>query len=505
MEIVNEIFGLNEFVWVGTFIAAFLLKLSKRGNSFLVLALVVLGLSNFVYTLVNWGVLHYSLIDEFYSILNLLPVAASILFVFGAFTLVRGSSPTGIGNGLMQDARGVSLATLFIPRNDTNTYSRAEVLRDDACARLAERAKSAGLEIIEQRSQAHSPNVWFRLDYLLASPSPDLSLSASVAVDIERFDFHRFEHTFTVTAQVGARTKKISGVIALDDATIDRIHEYILSPVKKLRLTNRVRQWPWQFWRPQNKVRRLQRDWISIGLILLALSVLMIPIAGFFMMAGVFIWLFFRARRRQTYVLTSGKPLTDPRSLRWMDSWQVSIFGLGGFASIVQQGIMARLRGGGPQGATIGVEKVGYWGTDSWVEREQIVVSHRRAMGFVHVVPYEDVLYVGWESHLNSASWIEEKLAEGIDRVSRFDVVANRVVAGWHRLNEYDVSDSNFLAEWLHEAVKREIRLRMAEQKIDQEIDFTVQRESRTDALATASETQSQAKQPNSKRFKRLG
>lgn len=45
----------------------------------------------------------------------------------------------------------------------------------------------------------------------------------------------------------------------------------------------------------------------------------------------------------------------------------------------------------------------------------------------------------------------------------------------------------------------------MAEQKIDQEIDFTVQRESRTDALATASETQSQAKQPNSKRFKRLG
>lgn len=265
-----------------------------------------------------------------------------------------------------------------------------------------------------------------------------------MAVDIERFDFHRFEHTFTVTAQVGARTKKISGVIALDDATIDRIHEYILSPVKKLRLTNRVRQWPWQFWRPQNKVRRLQRDWISIGLILLALSVLMIPIAGFFMMAGVFIWLFFRARRRQTYVLTSGKPLTDPRSLRWMDSWQVSIFGLGGFASIVQQGIMARLRGGGPQGATIGVEKVGYWGTDSWVEREQIVVSHRRAMGFVHVVPYEDVLYVGWESHLNSASWIEEKLAEGIDRVSRFDVVANRVVAGWHRLNEYDVSDSNF-------------------------------------------------------------
>jgi len=340
---------------------------------------------------------------------------------------------------------------------------------------------------------------------MLSSPSPDLSLPTSVAVDIERFDFHRFEHTFTVTAQVGARIKKIPGVIALDDSAIDRIHEYIIKPGKKLRLKNRVRQLPWQLWRPINKVRRLRRDWVSIGLTLLGILLLAVPIVGVLLMAGVFIWLFLRARRRQIYVLTSGKPVTDPRSLRWMDSWQVSIFGLGGFASAIQQGIINRLSNGGPQGASIKIEKIGYWGTDSWVEREQIVVNHRRAIGFVHVVPYEDELYVAWESHLNSASWIEEKLSSGVDRVSGLDVVANRVVAGWHRLNEYDVSDSNFLAEWINEAVKREIKLRMAEQKIDQEIDFTVQRESRKDALAASSEAPSPAKKPKTKRFKRLG
>jgi len=125
-------------------------------------------------------------------------------------------------------------------------------------------------------------------------------------------------------------------------------------------------------------------------------------------------------------------------------------------------------------------------------------VRHRRAIGFIHVVPYSDVLYVAWECHLNSASWVEQKLAAGVDRVSGLDVVANRVVSGTHRLNEYDVGDSNFLAEWMHEVVKREVKLRIAEAKIDQDVDFTVQRESRKDALATAAST------PAPSRFKRL-
>ncbi len=77
------------------------------------------------------------------------------------------------------------------------------------------------------------------------------------------------------------------------------------------------------------------------------------------------------------------------------------------------------------------------------------MITNRRAIGYVLVVAYGDTLYVGWECHLNSASWVEKQLAKGIDRVSGLTVVANGVVAGWHQLNEYDVSDSNFLAEWM--------------------------------------------------------
>jgi hypothetical protein len=498
MEITTNI------IWIGFFIAAYLVKVSKRGNLLIIFALIGYGLKSFVFTLAQQGMLDYSLFDELYLVLMYMPVVASVLLVVGVIMLVRSGAPTAAGGGLIQDAQGVNLATLFTPRNETNTYSQAEVLRDKACARLVSLANSTGLEIIEQRSQAHSPSVWFRLDYVLPSPSTDLSLTASVAVDIERFDFHRFEHTFTVAVQVGAQVTKLPGVLALDDDAINRIHEHIVTQGKILRIRNRVRQWPWQIWRPRNKVQRLQRDWVSIGLALLAVLLMMIPVVGVILMAGIFLWLFFRSRRRRTYVLTSGKPFTDPRSLRWMDSWQVSIVGLGEFASPVQQGIMTRLRSGGPEGTSIDVEKIGYWGTDRWVEREQIVVRHRRAIGFIHVVSYGDVLYVAWECHLNSSSWVEEKLAAGVDRVSGLDVVANRVVAGWHRLNEYDVSDSNFLGEWMHEEVKREVKLRMAEHKIDEEIDFTVQRESRKDALAASSENQPPARKQKTSTFKRL-
>ncbi len=436
----------------------------------------------------------------------------SIGIIFGVLPLLAGISIFMLAWGdrssrparAMQDTHGVNLATLFTPRNQTNTYSSAERLRDDACPRLVAKAKAAGWEVVEQRSQAHSPSVWFRLDYLLPSPTPDVTLCASVAVDIERFDFHRFEHTFTVTVQVGAEITKIHGLIALDDNAVERVHAHIATPGSKLRLRNCVRLAPWQFWRPRNKVQRLRSDWTQLFWGIVAIALLAVPFVGPLLTVGVFVALGFRKRKRRTYVLTSGKPMSDPRSLRWMDSWQVSIGQLGPQASTVLEGIIKRLNSGGPEGATVGVERIGYWGTDSWLEREQIVVRHRRALGFVHVTGYGDVLYVAWEVHLNSASWVEQTLTSGLDSISKLPVVANRVVAGSFRLNEYDVSDSNFLAEWMHEAVKREVKLRMAEQKVDQEIDFTVQRESRKDALSQAGAAEP-APAAKKDRFKRLG
>ncbi len=54
------------------------------------------------------------------------------------------------------------------------------------------------------------------------------------------------------------------------------------------------------------------------------------------------------------------------------------------------------------------------------------------------------------------------------------------------------------------EAVKREVKLRMAEHKIDQEIDFTVQRESRKEALGSSRASEISREKSKTSRFKRL-
>lgn len=443
------------------------------------------------------------------SVWELLLLLTTIILIIGSFVGFRVIGRSGLLGSRRRPAPTaggpLDLSSLFTPRNETNSFSSAQRIRDEACDLLAAKAREVGWEIIEQRSQVYSANVWFRIDYLLPSDRPDLSLLASVAVDIERFDFHRFEHTCTVTVQVGSRKKTIAGVIALDENAIERIHKYIQRPGKKLKLPNRVRQWPWELWRPRNKITRLRPDWYTIGLSILALVLIMVlPIVGIFLALGILAWLYIRSRKRNTYVLTSGKPLKDPRNLQWMDSWQASIGGLGPVAPVIKDGIISRLRNDAPDDTVVEVETIGYWGTDRWIEREQIAITSRRAIGYVHVVAYGDTLYVAWECYLNMASWVEKKLAVGVDRVSRESVVANGVVSGWHQLNEYDLSDSNFLAEFIHEAVKREVKLRMAEHEIDQEIDFTVQRESRKDALGSAEAGDKPRKTAKTSRFKRL-
>lgn len=488
------------YAWLVYFATAAVLHFSGRANRWIVAAVACIGAEQLLVEMVVNGLVGYEAAVAFDQFKLVLPVAAVVLLFFGLQALPA-SRPL---EASPQASGGEDLRSLFTPRNDTNSFSRADRLRDLACDQLAARARADGWKIVVQRSRPYSPGVWFRIDYQLPSPRADLSLTAAVAVSVERLDFHHYDHTFTVKAQVGKRTQVIRDVIALDEAAVARIHHFIGHPARRLRLANRVRRWPWELWRPRNRVSRVGTDWPAVGAWAGAVVLLAVPVIGLLLAAMPAIWLYLRKRSRQTFVLASGKPLKDPRALHWMDSWQATVAALGPMGGAVRQGIIQRLGSNAPDDCVVETERIGYWGTDQWVEREQIVVTHRRAVGFVYVEPYGPTLYVGWESHLNAASWVEKTLATGVDRDSGLPVVANGVVAGWHRLNEYDVSDANFLAEWLHEAVKRELKLRMAEQKIDQDIDFTVQRESRKEVLERSPGTDGHRKERSTGRFQRI-
>jgi hypothetical protein len=202
--------------------------------------------------------------------------------------------------------------------------------------------------------------------------------------------------------------------------------------------------------------------------------------------------------------LTSGKPRLDPRNLLRLDSWQANIEGLGDKSAEVKAAIVDRLRSNAGKDVKVETEAIWYPGVDGKVEREQLVTAFRRAVAFVHVEPYGDDLYVGWDSHVNAGTWMEERIASGISRSSRLPVVANRVVAAWQTPNEYDLTDANFLTEWVHSHVVRVVRLKLDEHKIDQEIDFTIHRESRRDLLEEEERPDRGTKKPMRKKLERI-
>ena len=199
-------------------------------------------MSNLVFLPVHWEVVSYLDFSEYRAALDLLYLVSIGLLIVGILMVTGQSRVRTFGNrdSALLDAAGVNLSHDFIPRNNTNTYSSAEALRDAACTRLVELAKASGIEIVEQKSNAHSPNVWFRLDYLLPESEPELSLRAYVDVTIERYDHHRFAHLFKIVASVGTDIAQVDKVIDIDETAAGRIHEYILEPGTRLRLTNRV-------------------------------------------------------------------------------------------------------------------------------------------------------------------------------------------------------------------------------------------------------------------------
>ena len=470
----------SAFVSIAFLAAAVILAASRKGNLWLVFGLLGFAVNGLLYMLIGAGMVDIDTLDKISAELSVLPIAATGLLLFGVLRLGMRQRSVHIS---YYGPTAENVATLILPRAVVNTYARAEALRDAACRLVVAGAEASNIKVITRKSNPNEAEIWFRVDFLLTESDPNVSLRASVTAVVSRYDFFRFENLFYVETQVGTEITRIPGVIAIDAEVALRIHHHITTPGARMWLHNRVREFAWQLWRPRNKITRLRADWAMIGSLTVAVALVLVPTAGPVLSLVGFVAIFWWSRRRRTYVLTSGRPLAEPRQLSWMDSWQVTVGDLGGAAEALAARVRERVGAGAPKDLAVKVERIAYWSIDGQVHRDQISVRHRRALGFIHVVPYGSNLYVGWECHLNSAAWTEQALARGIDKVTGVLVHANQVVPGTQAINEFDVADANFLSEWLHEAIKRELNLKIAEHKIDQEIDFTVQRESRKDAL----------------------
>jgi Sec-independent protein translocase protein TatA len=446
------------------------------------------------------------------SIWSLLLILAIVILLFGTMRL------RSFGSFLSLTAVGSPKSQVFsaIPRNETNSVSHAERARDDIYDQFSNALKQTKVKGEIYKSPPYNDSIWVVVQ--IQDPvqgSENLSLRASAEVIITPLDFRSFDHKLTITLKDGRKQKRHRTIVEFGNENAVAVCQYLAGQTGRLTVKfKKYRVFPWQLWRPKNKLAGVKRiynfpAYVAIGgLLLMGIHVLGIPI---FLIGSIW-WVIEWYNRRNVLSLTTGKPPQEPRTLLRLDSWQTVLYDIVPYAEEFKNQIREKLIAGaelgsaerGEQSARVEVSTEHIWhqGVDGKVEREQLVVQLRRAIGFVHVYTYGGDLYVGWDAHLNGGSWVEKNLGEFWHQRSGKKAQVYGIQPDWHTPNEYDITDTNFLLEMIHSVVTKVIKQALAEHKIDQEIDFSIVREGRT---GLAGSDKPGGKKSQKSRFLRVG
>jgi hypothetical protein len=366
----------------------------------------------------------------------------------------------------------------ILKRSEDSIWAQVEAYRDELFAALQQACRDEGYEALLIKSGPFIQPAWVKIECWIPSADGKTSGRASALIKIHAKEFHRRTMEFSVEVHDRGWSKTYDRLVGLAPKHADQLARFVLGRGRAPLLARlQVRRYPWQLWRPVNKLNVLGMDWMQVGpWILFLLALLLVapvpPLGLLLFVAGVAAIIMLK--RRRASVLSSGKPRAEPRHLHRVDSWQVVISGLGGEATSLRARLLDALATPPMDGLESRVEKIWDWGLDGIVERDQIVMTLRRGWVFCQIYGYRDELYVGWDAHLNSAQWVETTVATGIDKQTRSLIRVNSVQSGEQPLTDYDIVDLNCLAEWTHARLVQLVQRLMSERDIDQQIDFQI-------------------------------
>jgi hypothetical protein len=385
----------------------------------------------------------------------------------------------------------------ILERRPDSIWTRVEQTRDAICDALRQACENEGFNALVIKSPPFVQPAWVKLECWIPK-NPELGRAVtergSLVVTIEAKEFHCYELEYSVELHDRGWSKTYRRLRGFDPTHIAQIVRFLLVRGPQSGLSGlELRVEPYEIWKPANKVNVLRTDWLQLTpvvLIVLGILFLFLPSLwplGLLVLASAG-FAFYSLRRRRAVVLSPGKPLAEPRKLSAVDSWQAAISGLGADTELLRERFFTVLRDPPMAGLRSRVEAIWYWGLDGKVEREQIVLTFRRAILFCQIYEYDQELYVGWDAHLNRGQWVEKTIVTGIHKESGEFTRVNTVEPGWQQFTEYDVIDVNCLVEWTHAKFVQLAKRLMEERKIDQEIDFKILRGERQ-SLTTPQQT----------------
>lgn len=388
----------------------------------------------------------------------------------------------------------------IIPRNVDNPWAAAEQRRDIIhgsfqciCKRLLVNAL-----ILKSSPAIYPPWVKFEC-WSPKEKAATLAERVSITVTINPKPYWKFPFEYHIDWRYGEESIYSNNVLGLDDTLLEQVIKFVLGRGPKPRL-DRLREHDWQLWRRGNKFIASRLDLLGLlGPLLLVASLVSIlwscgslllnfqaypsggissfvaPFLGIIL--GVLMWVGGRAvSDRNYFVLSQGKPYTEPRDLIRVDSWQSVVFDMAKECDRLRREFMGTLSATPTNNFTFTTEHVWYWGLDGPEEREQIVLSSGRGVVFCLIYPYGSDLYVGWSGYLNVGQWKEKTIHKGIDRITGELTLYRTIEPGVQTPTEYDVTDLSCLMEWTHAQLVKILKKLIEEMKIGQEIDFKILR-----------------------------
>ncbi len=188
------------------------------------------------------------------------------------------------------------------------------------------------------------------------------------------------------------------------------------------------------------------------------------------------------SRRRRAIVSVVDRPTIPPRYLIRLDSWHAVVPELGTVLDEVMQRFVKKLEAFAPSGVTTETERYGFRSPNGYDERDRLVITKGQGVAHLHVYRFGADVFVGWDSYINWAQWAETRPVSTRASIGRRTEYRG-LEPGLYVPNEYDLIDLNSLIEIVHRCVTDVLKAMMEEHKIDQEVDFSIIRGDRDNAL----------------------
>jgi hypothetical protein len=150
------------------------------------------------------------------------------------------------------------------------------------------------------------------------------------------------------------------------------------------------------------------------------------------------------------------QPTRSPRREFQFDSWHVSVPGAGSQIKQFSERIHAAIERRAP-GIDAQLELHQHITPVGFEERERLVLTRNQSTLHIHIYPFGDNAFVGWESYLNWHRWQESEAVTNTVRGGH-GVVYRSLAVGTYLPNDFDLIDVEVLAETVHSIIVDEVK-----------------------------------------------